>query len=644
MEGQAPVAPLGAVPTRRTLSPAPLRASGLRPGQLLAQRYELLELVAHGGTSRIFRARDLESVASGAGDPLVAVKVAHESTAELARELVRHEALIARQLNHPGIPRIHDFAQHGDVWFLTMEWVVGTPLESLLGGRRRPLPPKQAERLLDSVAQALGHAHARGIVHGDVKPGNILVDRHGGTRLLDWTTARYVAGRERVPLSSMATPAFDGFSPGYASPQARQGGTINPADDVYSLACVAYRLLTGQAPGRASQRRLRALPAMTVRARLLQVVERGMSAEPTRRHRSPESLANALREARRRPARLALAGATACLIAGALVPGYMAHQKYRDDQQALAAVRQGRSNSAALRTELDQAHAEHLPGLLTAASGLPEPWRSASLRRMRSPVLATMQHHVNSELAAVHSAATLDALDALLAAAAAHYPDSAMLEALAERVAAARERHTRARLAALRRLWEQSAFTREQGRRIAEATAALRQTGIDTAGALPDTARDRFNHALDEALGAGNLRQVGQLAAFRAAVAAKYPDLADQRRAALLAAARALLDFERAGGRQGRFPVGAAERFYQAHFEQLRSSMNASWSTPVLVAIKKRLDRLAARLPAGFEPLRALQQRLARRLRAKARYYAGIGNDRRAGYYNRLVGELLRRH
>lgn len=639
MESRLSASTLRAVTPGDQAPPALRGAEDLRAGHRLARRYELVQLVADGGTSRIFRARDLESTASGSGDPLVALKIPHESTAELARELVRHEALIARQLNHPGIARIHDFAHHGPVWFLIMEWVVGTSLTALLRSRRRRLPLRQVRRLLANVADALGHAHARGIVHGDVKPDNIHIDQHGGVRLLDWTTARYVAGRERAPLAAMTTPAFEGFTPAYASPQAQQGAPAAPSDDVFSLACVAYSLLTGGVPNQGTAPytfRNRWSPSASAAMR---VVNRGMHPDPARRHRTPQAFSAALDRACARPARITVVTGAACAAAAMAVPAYLALQQVQVDRHALDRHRTAQQDSAALLGRMTAAPPERLPAMLASAEAFGEPWRSYLLRRMRQPVLEHVGDHVSNELSSVHSAATLSALDSLLSSAGNHYPDSARLAELAARVNAAQQRRRAGLVADYRTQWRQTDFSESGASRIREQASELRDAGQNPAALVPGDAVERFADRLHGALARGDLDTVAKLDAFRRATAIHASQL-DAETRKRLHAARRLAAYLGSDEPRGPFPERAANAFYGPHFSGLRERMEATWSTPPLLSVKRRLDELAGQLPATYEPLRALRSRLAGRLRVKARYYAGVGNGQRARYYARLAGEL----
>jgi len=236
----------------------PARAWGesdpFEPGRVLCGRYELERVVGRGGSCVVLAARDLRRHAAGDDLARVAVKVLRPELRRQGehRRRLTAEFLQLQQLSHPCIVRVFDLERQGDDWFLVMELLEGVSLAGLMqhceGGQ---VPPRRALAIVRSCAEALGWAHGRGIVHGDVKPGNVFVTRDDGARLLDFGTAS--PRLEDGGLASVfATPA-------YASPQVLDRSTPTVADDVFSLGCVAFELLSGVHPfGRVDSREARA--------------------------------------------------------------------------------------------------------------------------------------------------------------------------------------------------------------------------------------------------------------------------------------------------------------------------------------------------------------------------------------------------
>ena len=211
----------------------------MRPvaGLTFGGRYELASRIAIGGMGEVWEATDLVI-----GRP-VAIKILKDEYLgdpgflERFRAEARHAALV----NHEGIANVYDYGEEDGSAFLVMELVPGEPLSSILE-RQHTLPP---DRVLDVVAQtanALHAAHAAGLVHRDIKPGNLLVTPDGRVKITDFGIARIT---DQVPLT--ATGQVMGTVQ-YLSPEQASGQPASPATDVYSLGIVAYECLVGHRP------------------------------------------------------------------------------------------------------------------------------------------------------------------------------------------------------------------------------------------------------------------------------------------------------------------------------------------------------------------------------------------------------------
>ncbi|GAB3206262.1 protein kinase domain-containing protein [Marinactinospora thermotolerans] len=212
--------------------------SGDRTGTLLSGRYRLEERIGAGGMGEVWRATD-----TLLSRP-VAVKMLHAAqTAEpTARERFRTEARITAALSHPGIAQVYDYGEQDDTAFLVMELVPGEPLSSILKRNDEGLDAGVTLDVLNQAAQALGAAHARGVVHRDIKPGNLLVTEDGTVKLTDFGIAR---GNESVTLTQ--TGMVMGTAQ-YISPEQASGSPATPFSDIYSLGVVAYECLAGRPP------------------------------------------------------------------------------------------------------------------------------------------------------------------------------------------------------------------------------------------------------------------------------------------------------------------------------------------------------------------------------------------------------------
>lgn len=209
------------------------------PGRVLRDRYVLTQLVGSGGMCVVFRARDLEANSRNHQPTFVALKTPRTDAADPARAIarLRREYEHAQNLSHAGIIQVFDLDCDGDVWFMTMEMLEGESLASILRRVRAPLPPHLVRRALHSAAEALAYSHWVGIVHGDLNPANVFVEKNDRIKVLDFGAA---CSADQLP-SAAATPA-------YASPQVLNGATPTLRDDVFSFACIAYESLTGRHP------------------------------------------------------------------------------------------------------------------------------------------------------------------------------------------------------------------------------------------------------------------------------------------------------------------------------------------------------------------------------------------------------------
>jgi tetratricopeptide (TPR) repeat protein len=224
----------------------------MRTGAVIADRFEVERKAASGGMGTVFRAKDRFS------GKMVALKVL-SAAMEAERERFVREVKVLAELKHPAIVRYvaHGETSEDEPW-LAMEWLDGETLAERAS--RGPLSVDEALLVGARVAEALGVAHARGVVHRDVKPGNIiLVDRDAASaKLIDFGVVR-LEGRDG---GRTRTGVLVG-TPQYMSPeQARGDGKIGPRSDVFALACVLFRCLTGRAPFAAED-------FLTVLARLL---------------------------------------------------------------------------------------------------------------------------------------------------------------------------------------------------------------------------------------------------------------------------------------------------------------------------------------------------------------------------------------
>lgn len=221
-------------------------------GTLLKGRFLLERELGRGGMGVVYLARDERKVEARDRDPFVAVKVLNDEFRRHPDSLIalQREARRAQRLADDHIVHVYDFDKDGTIVFMTMEYIDGTDLRTLIRERPSGMPFREAWPLIEGMARALQRAHASGIVHSDFKPGNVMVTRDGVPKVFDFGIAR--AGNARAGAAGDQT-VFDAgtlgaLTPAYASLEMIGGADPAVRDDVYALGCVIYELLTGRHP------------------------------------------------------------------------------------------------------------------------------------------------------------------------------------------------------------------------------------------------------------------------------------------------------------------------------------------------------------------------------------------------------------
>jgi hypothetical protein len=218
-------------------------------GDVLRGRYVIKNVLGLGGTGTVFEAIDRYRLDLADSGQRVAVKVLHANATEQSAVLtdLRREFQLLQSLSHPNIVRAHEYDRDGDTAFFTMEYLSGLSLESVLSAHRDVvLGRTHALVIIRDVAAALEHAHSRGVVHGDLNPGNVFITNDGEIRVLDFGAAHTPSESPSMTESAWESTAF--ATPRYASCQLLDGEKADVRDDTYSLACVLYVLLAGKHP------------------------------------------------------------------------------------------------------------------------------------------------------------------------------------------------------------------------------------------------------------------------------------------------------------------------------------------------------------------------------------------------------------
>jgi WD40 repeat protein/predicted Ser/Thr protein kinase len=290
-DGQSEISGLDGLP----LEPGPAGERAGLPREFGA--YDLLAEIAHGGMGIVYRGRHRSLGREVALKLLLAGAFASPDFVQR----FRREAAAAASLRHPHIVGVYEVGEVEGQPFLAMEYVAGQTLADLV--REHPLPPRDAARYLKTVAEAVEHAHANGLLHRDLKPSNVLVDLDDQPRVTDFGLAKRLDGSTDLTVTGQMLG-----SPNYLSPEAALGTeqALSPASDVYSLGATLYHLLTGRPPllaGSLAETLVQVREQTAVAPRLLNpaiprdletICTRCLEKDPARRYATARELAEEL--------------------------------------------------------------------------------------------------------------------------------------------------------------------------------------------------------------------------------------------------------------------------------------------------------------------------------------------------------------
>jgi tRNA A-37 threonylcarbamoyl transferase component Bud32 len=262
-------------------------------------RYQILGKIGEGGLAEVYRAQD---VALGR---LVAVKaLRHEYVVDPAFLVRFHrEAQSAASLTHPNIVAVHDFGQDLGRPYIVMDYVPGRDLRTILQ-QAGPLSVNQAVDIAVQVCAAVGYAHRAGLVHGDMKPGNILITPDGRAEVVDFGLARALGESAMDDAGELVWG-----TPAYFAPEQAAGDRVLPATDVYAIGVIMYEMLTGRLPFSGSdtevaRKHLYETPTPVdqinprIPGRLARIIDTAMSKQPDERFRTADQMRQALAEFR----------------------------------------------------------------------------------------------------------------------------------------------------------------------------------------------------------------------------------------------------------------------------------------------------------------------------------------------------------
>ncbi|MGH8369871.1 MAG: serine/threonine-protein kinase, partial [Gammaproteobacteria bacterium] len=210
----------------------------LAPGTVLVERYDILSELGSGGMAKVYKARDRQL------DEVVALKMLKVDASKdgAALEAIKNEIRLARKITHRNVLRTYDYGDANGMPFISMEYVAGVTLHYLLQNRSR-LPYAAGLRIMRQVCAGLQVAHSEGVLHLDIKPGNVMLEPTGNAKLMDFGIAGSINQTDNRTAGTglMATPR-------YAAPEQLQGKPVDARTDVYACGVMMYEMFTGKSP------------------------------------------------------------------------------------------------------------------------------------------------------------------------------------------------------------------------------------------------------------------------------------------------------------------------------------------------------------------------------------------------------------
>jgi class 3 adenylate cyclase len=262
----------------------------------LPSRYEMLGQVGTGGAGIVYRVRDLET------GEIIALKILKPEIASdpTVQESFKNELCLARKITHKNVCRIHEFTRSNGTVYTSMEFVEGETLLSLLN-RSGALPLSRALEIARQICAGLSEAHAQGIVHCDLKPANLMVDRAGIVKIMDFGVARLAQAGGKLTGTIVGTPA-------YMAPEQAASKPVDGRTDIYALGLVIYEMVTGtpafdgDTPVAIALKQIRETPkrprklVSSLPARMESAIMKCLEKDPADRFQSVDALATALKE------------------------------------------------------------------------------------------------------------------------------------------------------------------------------------------------------------------------------------------------------------------------------------------------------------------------------------------------------------
>ncbi|WP_240223817.1 serine/threonine-protein kinase [Rheinheimera hassiensis] len=628
---------------------APVAA--LQSGMLIKERYLLENKIGSGGMSDIYRATDLFLQQAGVSNSTVAIKVLQQQFVDQpdALQLLLQEAHKTQQLSHPNIVRVFDVDSDQQHYFIVMECLDGESLDQVIK-RYKPkgLTLKSAMNLLCQIADALDFAHKTGIVHADLKPANIMVNRSGEVKVLDFGVAQKLQLNHDIYAAEQQsqTAPLSGYTPAYASPQLLAGNTPCVADDIFSFACLSYELLTSKHPferlpaDKAQQQNKQATKPAHLNLLQWQTLKRALQFDSAKRTVSISGIIKQFKQPVWQPAVAA---------AAVLLVGWGGWQYHQQQQSTIAELS---NQSSALQQkqqqyqQLNQASAAELLAALDTNNNRTLETEGI-LRLQQNEILQHFEQQIDNIITdRSFNYPNYPEIERILAQASELYPDSHYLAGLSSNMQRSKQTAIdvlRSQLSQLllNQQYQQQSDAQDPYKIIAELKRidSRYQAEPDNAEAAVYVSAFEQAVATNDAVALQRLISVGELLFSRHSDTAKLVEQGQQLAAAVDAMAAYRL--AQSSGEPATFPYQAAELFYQHSFSLLENELAVSEAAEQIDAVYTKLQQYDAEVPTDFSLHKALRRKLADKYLALSGELLKTNQVRNAERLMRRANELM---
>ncbi|MGH1470071.1 MAG: serine/threonine-protein kinase [Cellvibrionaceae bacterium] len=634
----------------------------LPEGTVLLDRYMLMRVIAQGGASYIYRARDMLAVLGGnEAQSHIAVKIIlnNKESVDENHQLVLHEALTTRHLSHQHIIKVFDYHRDGDISFVTMELVEGESLAEYI--QRLPekkLPYRFAISILKAVGAALQAAHDQGVVHSDIKPSNILKTESGDVKVIDFATARTLIEKSHhisEPLNNYSGKgaSFYGYTLAYASPETILDKPASASDDVFSFACIVYEILAGKHPyGRKPTNTIdqnyRLIKPREIGFWQWQVLKKALQLKGSERTASVKTFMRLFHHTRYAWSYLALAITLALGVSILGVWGVDKIGQTNIESTKYSAFYRQEQNFQSTMNEL-----ERLPPLeqlekVYLLKDYSKIQQASGKSQLREVIIQALSSRVRDTIATVTPLEAINefnVLSALLQKAKLLYPDSLSLENTLALLESESSQLRDTNVFALSQAWSRTDFSQYSAEEIKGLIELLERSGSQADTLQPDRIIvEQYQSSVLKAVKDLDVINVSKLYEFSLAFESvdKFRNVWRSVDKAYAIGAQDWIDFSLSGRNYQEYPRLTMQYYVLPYFKNLNDQIKTVWTDKDLIRLKNDLingiDKYA--LSDELPIVKTTNNFLISKIENKIKYYQNKGNRKGVGQLDGLLSKL----